>query len=92
MNWSLCCQDMVVVSEQCDRGRELAYVVAYSSTSGPVANVTISPANCTNSECRHTLDVSSMRPANYTVSVAAVNVVGESRLTESRTISEYNVI
>ena len=79
------------MSEQCDRGRELTYVVAYSSSSGPVANITISPANCTNSECRHTLDVSSVRPANYTVSVAAANVVGESRLTESRTISEYNV-
>ena len=91
-NWSLCCQDMVVVSEQCDRGWELNYVVVYDSSSGPVANVTISSANCTNSECRHTLDVSSMRPANYTVSVAALNVVGGSRLMESRTISEYNVV
>ena len=79
----------MIVSEQCDRGQELNYVVLYGSSSGPVANATISPANCTNSECRHTLDVSSMRPANYTVSVAAVNVVGENRSTESRTISEY---
>ena len=83
---------MVVVSEQCDRGRELTYVVLYGSSSGPVANVTISPANCSNSECRHTLDVSCMRPVNYTVSVAAVNVVGGDRSTESRTISEHNVI
>ena len=81
------------MSEQCDRGRELTYVVVYGSSSGPVANVTISSANCTNSECHHTLDVSSMRPANYyTVSVAAVNVVGENRSTESRIISEYNVV
>ena len=80
-----------MVSEECDRGRELNYVVVYDSSSGPVANATISPANCTNSECRHTLDVSSMRPANYTVSVAAVNVVGEDRSSESETISEYNV-
>ena len=91
-NLSLCSQDVVVVSEQCDRGRELNYVVLYGSSSGPVANATISPANCTNSVCRHTLDVSSMRPANYTVSVAAVNVVGENRSTESRTISEHNVV
>ena len=82
----------MVVSEQCDRGRELTYVVLYGSSSGPLANVTISPANCTNSECRHTLLVSSMRPANYTVSVAAVNVVGEDRSSESETISEYNVV
>ena len=82
----------MVVSEQCDRGRELNYVVVYGSSSGPVANVTISPANCANSECRHTLDVSTMRPANYTVSVAAVNVVGEDRSSESRTISEHNVV
>ena len=82
----------MVVSEQCDRGRELNYVVRYGSSSGPVANATISPANCTNSECHHTLDVSSMRQANYTVSVAAMNSVGENRSTESRTISEHIVV
>ena len=79
----------MVVSEQCDRGKELNYVVLYGSSSGPVTSVTILSMSCTNSVCRHTLDVSSMRPANYTVSVAAVNVVGENRSTESRTISEY---
>ena len=78
-----------MVSEQCDRGKELNYEVLYDSSSGPVANATIPSTNCTNTECRHTLDVSSMRPANYTVSVAAVNVVGENRSTESRTISEF---
>ena len=81
-----------MVSKQCGRGQELNYAVLYSNSSGPVAEVTIPSMSCTNSECRHTLDVSTMRPANYTVSVAAVNVVGESRLTESRTISEYTII
>ena len=79
----------MVVSEQCDRGQELNYTVLYGSSSDNVSSVTIPSTNCTNSVCRHTLDVSSMRPANYTVSVVAVNVVGENRSTESRTISEY---
>ena len=81
----------MVVSEQCDRGRELNYEVLYDSSSGYMSSVTVQPMSCTNSECRHTLDVSSMRPANYTVSVAAVNVVGENRSTESRTISKHFV-
>ena len=79
----------MVVSEQCDRGQELNYVVRYGSSSGPVTSVTIPSMSCMNSECGHTLDVSDMRPANYTVSVAAVNVVGDNRSTESKTISEY---
>ena len=87
----LCCQETVVVSEQCDKGQELNYIVLYTSSSGSVASVTIPSMSCINSECRHTLDVSSMTPTNYTVSVAAVNVVGENRSTESRTISEHNL-
>ena len=88
---SLFSQDVVVVSEQCDRGKELNYEVSYGGSSGYVFSATIPSTNCTNSKCRHTLDVSSMRPANYTVSVAAVNVVGENRSTESRTISKQFV-
>ena len=89
---SLCCQNTVVVSAQCERGQELNYLVLYDSSSGIVTNITISPASCTNAECHHTLDVSRMRPANYTVSVAAVNVAGQSRSTESRTISEHTTL
>ena len=52
----------------------------------------VSPARCANTECHHTLDVPRISPANYTVSVAAVNVVGESRSTESRTISKHTTL
>ena len=82
----------MVVSAQCERGRELNYVVLYNSSSGIMTNITISPANCANTECHHTLDVPRINPANYTVSVAAVNVVGESRSTESRTISKHTTL
>ena len=80
----------MVVSEQCDRGRELNYEVLYDNSSGYMSSVTVQSMSCTNSECSHTLDVSD-QPANYTVSVAAVNVVGENRSTESRTISKHFV-
>ena len=54
-NSSLHSQSAVVVSEQCDRGQELDYVVFYTSSSGPQSSFTISPESCTNSVCQHTL-------------------------------------
>ena len=89
-NSSLHSQSAVVVSEQCDRGQELNYVVFYTGSSGPQSNFTISPESCTNSVCQHTLNMPSA--ADYTVSVAAVNVVGQRRSNESISISECDSI
>ena len=82
-------QSAVVVSEQCDRGRELNYVVFYTSSSGPQRSFTVDipSESCINSVCQHTLSVSSAA-ADYTVSVAAVNVVGQRTSNESISISE----
>ena len=63
-------------------------MVIYTSSSGPQRSFNIPSESCTNSVCQHTLNVSSA--ADYTVSVAAVNVVGQGRSEESSSISEFN--
>ena len=65
-------------------------MVFYTSSSGPQSNFTISPESCTNSVCQHTLNMPSA--ADYTVSVAAVNVVGQRRsedFTDSLLVSQF---
>ena len=63
-------------------------MVSYTSSSGPQSSFTVDipSESCINSVCQHTLSASST--ADYTVSVTAVNVVGQRTSNESRSIGE----
>ena len=97
-------QDTVTVSEDCTNGQDIkaSYELSYTTDCGnPIATCVVDGGReCSNCTCRHELrsnvtdgrcqpPVSQFSGEGVTVSVTAINIVGRSNSSVSRSISEF---
>ena len=100
---SLSTQNLVTISENCANGQNIraSYEVTYVTDSGtPIATCVVNGTDCSNRTCGHVLQnsttdsrcqppISQFSGEDVTVSVTARNIVGESNISESRSLSEF---